>query len=85
MQKSNLEPGKDKCVCGRKLVDAAVYFYRSHTNRCVFHRCDCGAEWAEHQPDIDPMDPVSSDEIIEVHIRLATFDGSISELLQQNW
>jgi len=43
----------------------------------------CGAEWTEHQTDIDPMDPVSSDEVIEVHTRLAKFEGSISELLRQ--
>ncbi len=83
MQKSNLEPGRNKCVCGRKLEDAAVYVYRSHTDRCVSHRCMCGAEWTEHQTDIDPMDPVSSDEVIEVHTRLAKFEGSISELLRQ--
>jgi hypothetical protein len=39
-------------------------------------------EWTEHQTDIDPTDPVSSDEVIAVHIRLAKFEGSISELLQ---
>jgi hypothetical protein len=83
VQESNLEPGKDKCVCGRKLEDAAVYVFRSHTDRCIFHRCQCGVEWTEHQTDIDPMDPVSSDEVIEVHARLAKFEGSISELLQK--
>jgi hypothetical protein len=84
VQKSNLEPGKGKCVCGRKRKDAAVYVYRSHTDRCLFHRCQCGAEWTEHQTDIDPMDPVSSDEVIEVHAHLAKFEGSISELLHRS-
>ncbi|HWO45107.1 MAG TPA: hypothetical protein VNO87_05895 [Methylomirabilota bacterium] len=37
-----------------------------------------------HQTDIDPMDPVSSDEVIEVHARLAKFEGSISELLHHS-
>jgi len=83
VQKSNLEPGTDKCVCGREFDDAVVYFYRSRTDRCLFHRCECGVEWTEHQTDIDPADPVSSDEVIEVHTRLAKFEGSISELLQQ--
>lgn len=83
MQESKLEPGKGKCVCGRKLKDAAVYPYRSHTDRCLFYRCECGAEWTEHQTGIDPTDPISSDEVIEVHTRLAMFEGSISELLQQ--
>ena len=71
------------CVCGRKLEDADVRVYRSHTDRCLFYRCECGAEWTEHQIDIDPTDPVSSDEGIEVHTRLAKFEGSIYELLQQ--
>jgi hypothetical protein len=84
LQESNLEPGKVTCVCGRKLEDAAVYVYRSHTVRWLFHRCECGAEWTEHQTDIDPADPVSSDEVIEVHARLAKFEGSISELPQQH-
>jgi hypothetical protein len=84
LQKSNLEPGKGNCVCGCRLEDDAVYVYRSQTARCLFHRCDCGAEWTDHQTDIDPRDPVSSDEVIEVHSRLAKFEGSISELLQQH-
>lgn len=82
MQESNLEPGKGSCVCGRELEDATVYVYHSTTDLCVFHRCECGAEWTEYQTEIDPSDPVSSDEVIEVHIRLAKFQGSISELLQ---
>lgn len=84
MQESNLEPRQGMCGCGRKLNDAAVYVYRFHADRCLFHRCECGAEWTEHQQDIDPADPVSSDEVIEVHTRLAKFEGSISELLQQH-
>ena len=83
MHESDLEPEKATCVCGRKVEDAVFYVYRSHTDRCVFHRCECGAEWTEHQTDIDPTDPVSSDEVIEVHMRLAKLDGSISELFQQ--
>jgi len=34
--------------------------------------------------DIDPADPVSSDEVIEVHKQLAQFEGSIAELIQPN-
>ena len=83
MQESNLEPRDGKCVCGRKLKDAAVYVFRSHTDRCLYHRCACGAEWTEHQIDVDPADPVSSEEVIEVHVRLAKFEGSLSDLLEQ--
>jgi hypothetical protein len=76
------KPGLDgRCSCGRWLAAAAMYSYRSRSDRYVFHRCECGNEWTEHQTDIDPTDPVSSDEVIEVHTRLAKFAGSISELL----
>ncbi len=82
VQRSKLESDKGKCACGRRLTDAAVFTYRSHTDRFLFHRCECGAEWTEHHQDIDPTDPVTSDEVIEVHRQLAKFEGSIAELLQ---
>ena len=82
VQRSKLEPDKGKCTCGRRAIDAAVYTFRSRSDRFLFHRCECGAEWTEHQTDIDPTDPVTSDEVIEVHRRLARFEGSIAELLQ---
>ena len=82
VQRSKLESDKGKCTCGRRLKDAAIYTYRSRTDRFLFHRCECGTEWTEHQTDIDPQDPVTSDEVIEVHKRLAKFEGSIAELLQ---
>ena len=82
MQRSKLESDKGKCACGRRLKDAAVYTYRSHTDRWLFHRCECGTEWTVRLVDVDPTDPVSSDEVIEVHRQLAKFEGSIAELLQ---
>jgi hypothetical protein len=82
VQKSKLDSDKSKCNCGRRLKDAAIYTYRSHSDRYLFHRCECGAEWTERLTDIDPTDPVTSDEVIEVHRRLAKFEGSIAELLQ---
>jgi hypothetical protein len=84
LQKSKVEPDKGKCACGRRKKDAAVYTYRSRTDRFLFHRCECGSEWTEHRTDIDPLDPVSSDEVIEVHKRLAKFEGSIAELLESH-
>jgi hypothetical protein len=83
LQKSKLEPDKGKCACGRRRKDASIYVYRSHTDRYMFHRCECGSEWTEHRRDVDPADPVSSDEVIEVHKRLETFEGSIEELIQR--
>ena len=82
MQRSKPESERSKCACGRRLRDASVYIYRSHGDRFLFHRCECGMEWTVHQHDIDPTDPVTSDEVIEVHKQLAKFEGSIAELLQ---
>ncbi len=82
MQKSQSESQRGKCACGRRLRDASIYIYRSHGDRYLFHRCECGMEWTVHQADIDPTDPVTSDEVIEVHKRLSTFEGSIAELLE---
>jgi hypothetical protein len=85
LQRSKPEPEKQsKCACGRRLKDASIYIYRSHGDRYLFHRCECGMEWTVHQVDVDPQDPVSSDEVIEVHKRLAKFEGSIAELLEQH-
>jgi hypothetical protein len=84
LQRSKLEPEKGKCACGRRLKDASFYLYRSHSDCYVFHRCECGTEWTEHQTDIDLAEPVSSDEVIEVHKRLAKFEGSIAELLEKH-
>ena len=84
LHKSKPVPEKAKCVCGRRLRDASVYIYRTHSDRYHFHRCECGMEWTVHQADVDPTDPVSSDEVIEVHKRLAKFEGSIAELLERH-
>ena len=84
MQKSKVEPDRGKCACGRRKKDASVYIYRSHQDRYLFHRCECGTEWTEHQTAIDPTEPISSDEVIEVHKQLSKFEGSISDLLQQH-
>lgn len=84
MQKSRLEPDKGKCACGRRRKDAATYIYRSHSDCYLFHRCECGSEWTEHLTDVDPTEPVSSDEVLEVHKQMETFEGSISELLERH-
>jgi hypothetical protein len=54
--------------------------YRSQTGRFIFHRCDCGTEWTEQLATVDPSEPVSSDEVLEVHEQLARFEGPISLL-----
>lgn len=84
MQKSRIGPDKGKCACGRRRSEATIFTYRSRTDRYLFHRCECGSEWTEHVTDIDPADPVSSDEVIEVHKRLAKFEGPIADLLERH-
>lgn len=84
MQQSKPEPVGGRCACGRHQKDASIYTYRSHTDRYLFFRCECGAEWTEHLTDVDPTDPVSSDEVIEVHRRLAKFEGSFAELIEKH-
>jgi len=61
-------------------VDAAIYIFRSHTDRYIFHRCECGREWTEHVSDVDPTEPVSTDEVLAVHERLAGFKGPLLDL-----
>ncbi len=84
MQRAKPEPDDGKCKCGRLRVDASVYSYRSASDRYLFYRCDCGSEWTEHLSDVDPTDPVTSDEVIEVHKRLAKFEGSIADLIEKH-
>lgn len=83
MHQSKPEP-EPICVCGRQRTEAAVAVYRSATAEFVYHRCPCGLEWTERRDGIDYSEPVSTDEVIEVHQCLAAFEGPISELLTQH-
>ena len=83
MRKARLRRGNSaNCGCGRKLAHAAAYFYRTDANTYIFHRCECGAEWTDHR-DTDPTEPISSDEVIEVHTLLASFEGSMTDLFKR--
>lgn len=83
MQQSQSKPEAEPeptCVCGRQRSEAVAAVYRSYAAEFVFHRCPCGLEWTERLEGIDHSEPVSSDEVIEVHQCLAAFEGSLSEL-----
>jgi hypothetical protein len=84
LQRAKPEPDGGKCKCGRPRDGVSSYTYRSHADRYVFYRCECGSEWTDHLTDVDPTDPVSSDEVIEVHKRLAKFEGSIADLIEKH-
>ncbi len=81
MNKSQKDPDVPRCLCGRERSSAAVSSYRSPAGSYALHRCDCGAEWTEHLDGIDHSAPVSPDEVLEVHERLARFQGTIADLL----
>ncbi len=83
MQKRKLERETLTCRCGRELRAAAVATYRSHENRFVFHRCECGLEWTEQFSDVDRSSPISGDELLAVHQVLLSYEGSLPDLLQQ--
>ena len=81
MQKPKKELEAPRCSCGRSRSEAAVSTFRSQSSLFTFHRCECGLEWTEHSVGVDRSQPVSTDEVIEVHERMAEFEGPLSELL----
>jgi hypothetical protein len=81
MQGALPEPDASLCACGRSLATAATSTYRSPSGRYTFRRCVCGVEWTERADTIDPAEPVTGDEVLDVHQHLAGFEGSLRELL----
>jgi hypothetical protein len=80
MQPPKREPDLSECTCGRKLADATVFVYRTRRDYCLYHRCACGAEWTEHRASVDAHEPISYDEVIEVHQRLSGYGGTLQDL-----
>lgn len=78
---TDLLPQDARCSCGRLRSDASRVHYHTHADRYTFMRCECGEEWTETERDVDPRDPVTSDEVVEVHQRLKGFEGGLSDLL----
>lgn len=70
-----------RCACGRPRSEARITVYRSLAARFEFHRCPCGDEWTVEQGTADRSQPISSDEVLEVHLRLHRFEGTLTELL----
>jgi len=81
MQKPKKEPEPPSCSCGRSRSEASVSSFHSQASLFTFHRCECGLEWTEHAVSVDRSQPVTTDEVIEVHERMARFEGPLSELL----
>ncbi len=70
------------CTCGRRFTDATAYTYRSRAHMHRYFLCRCGSEWTESEDVIDLTEPVSADEVIEVHALLAAFRGSFADMFQ---
>lgn len=81
MQKPKLGPEPFACACGRRRDAAASYIHQSNVATYVYHRCECGAEWTESRPCVDRSEPVSTDEVLEVHQSLAAFEGTLRDLV----
>ena len=72
-------PEGERCRCGRPQGTARVVSFRSHR----YHRCECGTEWTEPVPRIDRTVPVSGDELLDVHLLLADFEGKLTDLIDR--
>jgi hypothetical protein len=81
LQKSNRGTEPSVCTCGRRRDAAASYIHQSNVATYVYHRCECGAEWTESRPMVDRSEPVSTDEVLEVHQSLSDYEGTLRDLI----
>ena len=82
MQKPKSGPEPSVCACGRRRDAAASFVHQSSLATYVYHRCECGAEWTESRPGVDRSQPVSTDEVLEVHQSLLDFEGTLRDLVR---
>jgi hypothetical protein len=76
-------PQGEQCTCGRPERTVRVVSYRSHAGDFRFHRCECGTEWTERLAKVDRTQPVTMDELLDVHLLLADFEGRITDLIER--
>ena len=76
-------PQGEQCTCGRPERTVRGVKYRSHAGDFRFHRCECGTEWTERLAKVDRTQPVTMDELLDVHLLLADFEGSIMDLIER--
>ena len=75
-------PEGERCRCGRPPRAVRVVSYRSHSASYRYHRCECGTEWTEQVALVDRTAPVSGDELLDVHLVLADFEGKLTDLIE---
>ena len=73
-----------ECRCGRPPRSVRVVSYRSHSASYRYHRCECGTEWTERMTLVDRTAPVSSDELLDVHLVLEDFEGKLTDLIERS-
>ena len=76
-------PEGEQCGCGQSDRTVRVVSYRSGTGSFRFHRCECGTEWTERLAHIDRTLPVTGDELLDVHLVLAEFEGRLTDLIDR--
>ena len=81
LQQPKLGPDPTVCACGRRRDAASSYIHQSNVATYVYHRCECGVEWTESRPSVDRSEPVSTDEVLEVHASLLEFEGTLRDLI----
>jgi hypothetical protein len=60
-----------------------VVSYRTHSASYRYLRCECGTEWTERMAQVDRTVPVSGDELLDVHLALADFEGKLTDLIER--
>jgi hypothetical protein len=81
MQRKEQDQYDVRCDCGRELAAATVRAYSSRKGSYLYRRCACGRETTEHLEGIDLNGPVTVDELLDVHLRLAGREGTFEQLL----
>ena len=70
-----------RCECGRGWDQCIHLIQRSGDTRFTWYRCQgCNREWEVVETVDDLADPVSSDEVLEVHRLLTATDLTLGEL-----
>ena len=77
---SNQGVDGDRCRCGRWPGSHRVVSYRGSSASYRYHRCDCGKEWTERVARIDRAQPITGDEVLDVHLALARLDFCLSDV-----
>lgn len=71
-----------RCECGRPWSKCVYVTQRTSELRLIHYRCtECSREWTVRDDSPDPLEPVSLDEVLEVH-ELLKKDRTITELFK---